>query len=461
MKAMLNAGMNVARMNMSHGTHEYHQNTCAILRQAAHESGKNLGIMLDLQGPKIRTGRLVNGEVVYLDVGKDFCITTRDIEGTEDIVSTTYERLPSDVRPGDSIYMADGILELRVRSVDKTDVHCEVIHGGHLGERKGINLPGVDVSAPALTSKDVIDLEFGLTLDIDYIALSFVRTAEDVLDLKRRIAASGKMIAIVAKIERPEALDNFDDILAVTDAVMIARGDLGVEIPLNEVPQIQKQLISQCNDIGVPVITATQMLDSMITSARPTRAEVADVANAIYDGTDAVMLSGETASGRFPVKTVEVMGDIARDADKALSDNPSHNRIMRMRSAGIRKGRGSFGDAIGQAACRTAHAIEATRIICFTKMGFTAALVARYRPQVEVTAITTDKKIQHRCSIIWGVDALLVPETVNLDNLHEVLDRILLDNHYAAPGDTVIVTAGIPFAIRTRTNMLKLHTVGS
>lgn len=460
LKDMINAGMNVARLNMSHGTHDHHRKICEMLRQAAQETGKNLGIMLDLQGPKIRTGLLKDGEMVHLEVGHPFCITSREVEGTEKLVSTTYKQLPEDVKQGDSIYMADGVLELSVVGVDETDVHCEVVHGGYLGEHKGINLPGVDVSAPALTPKDMLDLEFGLTLDIDFIALSFVRTAEDVIDLKRRIAPSGKTISVVAKIERPEALENFEDILNETEIIMIARGDLGVEIPLNEVPQIQKRLISQCNDVGVPVITATQMLESMISSARPTRAEVADVANAIYDGTDAIMLSGETASGQFPVKTVEVMNDIASDADQSLADNPSHNRITRMRSAGIRKGRGSYGDAIGQAACRTAHAIDATRIISFTKKGYTAALVARYRPTVPVTAITTDKKIQQRCSIIWGVEALLLCETINLANLHEVLDRILLDNRLAQPGDTVIVAAGIPFAIRTRTNMLKLHTVG-
>jgi pyruvate kinase len=460
LKDMINAGMNLARMNMSHGTHAYHQKTCDLLRQAAHETGKNLGIMLDLQGPKIRTGKLKNHEVVHLEVGQPFCITTRKVVGTEREVSTTYQQLHSDVKPGDSIFMADGILELLVTSIVDQDVNCEIIHGGFLGEHKGINLPGVNVSAPALTPKDIIDLEFAFTLDIDFVALSFVRTADDVIDLKRRIAAAGQTFSTVAKIERPEALVNFAEIVEAADAIMIARGDLGVEIPLNEVPQIQKELISQCNDVGVPVITATQMLESMISSPRPTRAEVADVANSIYDGTDAVMLSGETASGQYPAKTVAVMHSIARDADQALCDNPSHNRIMRMRSEGIRKGRGSYGDAIGQAACRTAHAIEATRIISFTKMGFTAALVARYRPKVPVTAITTEKNIQQRCSIIWGVEALLISETVNLMNVHEVLDRILLDNSLASPGDTVVVAAGVPFAIRTRTNTLKLHTVG-
>jgi pyruvate kinase len=461
MRAMLLAGMNVARLNMSHGTHEYHENSCKLLRQAARETGKNLGIMMDLQGPKIRTGKLVNGQTVQLHVGHTFCITTRVVEGTEEIVSTTYEPLPQDVNAGDAIFMADGVLELEVLSVDETDVQCTVVHGGHLGEHKGINLPGVNVSAPALTPKDINDLEFGLnTLDIDFVALSFVRNAADVIDLKRKIAKSKKVLSVISKIERPEAVKNFTEILDASDAVMIARGDLGVEVPLNEVPQIQKRLISECNDVGVPVITATQMLESMISSARPTRAEVADVANAIYDGTDAIMLSGETASGQFPTRVVEVMAEIARDADVSLSDDPSHIRIMRMRESGIRQGKGSYGDAIGQAVCRTAHAIGVKRIVCFTKMGFTAALIARYRPSVPITAVTHDEKILHRCSIIWGVDSLLSTADTKMETLNSIVDGILLGNKLAEPGETVVIAGGVPFAARTRTNMMKLHTVG-
>ncbi|MFP6598306.1 MAG: pyruvate kinase [Candidatus Hydrogenedentota bacterium] len=461
MRGLLTEGMNIARLNMSHGTHEYHAETCALLRQAANETGKNLGIMMDLQGPKIRTGNLVDGQTVHLKVGAPFCITTEEVEGTEEKVSTTYKPLPLDVHSGDAIFMADGVLELEVTSVTDTDVQCIVVHGGHLGEHKGINLPGVDVSSPAMTPKDVTDLEFGIeNLDIDFVALSFVRNAEDIVDLKRRIAKTEKKLSVVAKIERPEAIKNFSDILDVTDVVMIARGDLGVEVPLNEVPQIQKRLISECNDMGVPVITATQMLESMISSARPTRAEVADVANAIYDGTDAVMLSGETASGQFPVRTAEVMSQIAQDADISLSEEPSHNRILRMRESGIRQGKGSYGDAIGQAVCRTAHAIGATRIICFTKLGFTAALIARYRPSVPITAVTREENIQHRCSIIWGVDSIMTAESPKMETLDDLVDRILLENKLADPGDTVVIAGGVPFAIRTRTNMMKLHTVG-
>lgn len=460
LRKLLYAGMNVARLNMSHGDHEYHAGTIMNLRQAARETGRNLGIMVDLQGPKIRTGELHDHQPVHLEVGHSFCITTREMVGTEECVSTTYTALPTDVQAGNTIFMADGILELKVDSVNDEDVHCTVIHGGFLGEHKGINLPGVNVSSPAMTPKDIEDLEFGLSQDIDFIALSFVRSPDDVIDLKRRISASGKIVSVVSKIERPEAVKRFAEIIDVSDAVMVARGDLGVEVPLTEVPQIQKELIGQCNDVGVPVITATQMLESMINSARPTRAEVADVANAIYDGTDAIMLSGETASGQFPVRTVEVMANIARDADKALAATPPYNRIVRMRESGIRQGRGSYGDAIGQAVCRTAHAIDARRIVCFTSMGYTAALIARYRPSVPVTAITLSPEIQHRCSLIWGVDSLLSKDSPTMSILDDLIDNLLLDNKLAEPGDTVVVAGGVPFAIRTRTNMMKLHTVG-
>lgn len=461
MRKLLDAGMNVARLNMSHGDHDHHRATYDRLRSTANEAGRNLGIMIDLQGPKIRTGLLVDRAPVHLEVGKDFCITTRDRVGTEECVSTSYTALPTDVKAGDSIFMADGILELRVERVQDQDVHCTVIHGGFLGEHKGINLPGINVSSPALTEKDIVDLKFALTLDIDFIALSFVRTASEVKNLKKRIKAAGKRISVIAKIERPEAITNFTEIVDAADAIMLARGDLGVEVPMNEVPQIQKDLISRCNDVGVPVITATQMLESMISSARPTRAEVADVANAIYDGTDAVMLSGETASGQFPVRAVEVMASVARDADAAQSKNPSYVRIQRMRESGIRQGRGSYGDAVAQAACRTAHALGATRILCFTRMGYTAALIARYRPSVPITAVIMTPEICQRCAVVWGVDTLLHVDRPSMPTIDSFVDDIVFNNNLAEPGDTVILAGAVPFGKVTRTNMMKLHTVGN
>ena len=291
------------------------------------------------------------------------------------------------------------------------------------------------------------------------MGLSFERPADDIRSLRKRIDAADSHAAIVAKIERPEAVKNFDQILDATDVVMLARGDLGVEVPLDEVPQIQKALIAKCNNLGVPVITATQMLESMVSSVRPTRAEVADVANAIYDGTDAIMLSGETAAREYPCHACTGMGHIAANADHAWSSAPTSDRSIRMRQSGIRKGQGSFGDAIGQAACRTAEAIEATRIVCFTKRGFTAATIARYRPTVPVTAITHGESTRHRCAMIWGVDAIESLDHCNTDEMDKVVDDILLEHKLAAPGDKVVIAGGIPLAIHARTNMLKLHRV--
>lgn len=461
LRNLIEAGIDVARLNFSHGTHESHAATYNHIREAAEDLGRSIGIMMDLQGPKIRTGSLEGGEPIHVEVGDSLCLTTRDVVGSQERITTTYEHLPHDVNPGDEIFIADGIIQLRVDTVDSPDVFCTVMHGGLIGEHKGINLPGVEVSAPCLSPKDLEDLEFGLALGVDFVALSFVRTAQDVDDLRERILAAGKQTSIVAKIERPEAVANFDEILRTTDAVMLARGDLGVEVPLAEVPQIQKTLIGKCNDLGIPVITATQMLESMVSSVRPTRAEVADVANAIYDGSDAVMLSGETASGEFPIQTVRVMSNIAETADEAMAEEPTYARIVRMRQSGVRKGQGAFGDAIGQAACRTAEALGAVCIVCFTKMGYTAGLIARYRPHVPVAAITLNENARRRCSLIWGVQGILSIEPCNTDELGEIVDGVLLSHNLAVKGDTVIIAGGMPLAVRTRTNMLKLHTVGS
>ena len=460
LRSLMETGMDVARLNFSHGTHEYHQTCGRTIRETADDLGKSVGIMMDLQGPKIRTGALENGRPVHLEDGAPVRLTTRGVTGDAHTIATAYEALPRDVGPGDSIFIADGLLELCVERVEGPDVYCTVTHGGQLAEHKGINLPGVDVSAPPLTPKDLEDLAFGLTLDIDFIALSFVRTARDVLDLKQRIEASGKSPAMVSKIERPEALANFDAILEVTDAVMLARGDLGVEVPLDELPQIQKDLIGKCNDEGVPVITATQMLESMTSHPRPTRAEVADVANAVYDGTDAIMLSGETAFGQYPVEAVKLMCDIAANADAALAASPPHARIMRMRESGIRQGRGGFGDAVAQSACRIANAVGARRIVCFTKTGATAALIARYRPGMPITALALDDAIRHRCAVIWGVDSARTIEACNTDDLDAIVDDVLLTNCLAEPGELIVVAGSIPLAVRARTNMVKIHRIG-
>lgn len=455
--------MDVARLNFSHGTHEGHRETCNLVRKLAVNYTRSIGVMVDLQGPKIRTGEIgPPGEhrQVRLEEGTPFLLTTRPIEGDATQVSTTYEHLPQDVKAGDCIFLADGTIELEVQRVDGPDVHCIVLHGGFLSDHKGINLPGVPISAPTLTEKDLEDLAFALTLDVDFIALSFVRRASDIEMLREKIVAAGRDIAIVAKIERREALDEFSEILNATDAVMLARGDLGVEMPLTRVPQIQKSVINQCNDLGIPVITATQMLESMTFSTRPTRAEAADVANAVYEGTDALMLSAETASGDFPVDAVRIMAAIAAESDAALAQDPPHVRITRMRTSGVRKGRGAFGDAIGQAACRTAEVVEASRIVCFTRQGNTAALIARYRPGIPITAITLSEEASRRCAMIWGVEAVLAIDPTSTDKIGAIVDRVLLSNTLSAPGDTVIIAGGMPLAMQTRTNMLKIHTVG-
>lgn len=457
---LIDAGMNVARINFSHGTHEGHAEVVGRIRYCAADMGRNIAILADLQGPKIRTGLLENGDAVHIGPGDAITITTRDIVGDASIISTSYQALPTDVKPGDAIYITDGLIELVVDKVEETDVRCTVVRGGTLGQHKGINLPGVAVSASSLTAKDHADLEFIMTLDVDFIALSFVRRADDVKALRRYLSSHDSGASIVAKIERPEAVSTFAEILEVTDAIMLARGDLGVEVPLHEVPQIQKRIIKMCNDAGVPVITATQMLESMVATARPTRAEVADVANAVYDGTDALMLSAETASGAYPVEAVQTMARIAEEADMALAQNPSHEKIARMRQNAIRRDELGNPDAIAQAACRTAEAINARRIVCFTRHGLNATLIARYRPTVPITAITLTDLARQRCSVIWGVDALLSIEPVSTDDLDRVVDETLLSNDLADKGDTIVIVGGFPLAMRTRANMIKLHKVG-
>lgn len=459
-RALVHAGMDVARLNMSHGNHKFHAETIERVRHAAQESCKNVGVLVDLQGPKIRTGTLAESEYIELRDGKSFCLTTREVPGDKRCVSVTYKNLPKDVKPGDTIFMADGLLELRADVVTDTDVQCTVIHGGALGEHKGINLPGVKVSASCLGKKDLRDLQFAIDHDADWIALSFVRTPEDILELRDLIEKNGKNIPVIAKIERPEAVECFDDILEVTNAVMVARGDLGVEVPLDSVPQIQKELIRKCNEAAIPVITATQMLESMTTNPTPTRAEVADVANAIYDGTDAVMLSGETAAGSFPLKALQVMARIATSADNAKSKIQTQAGPRTDRRLGVRFSRKTFAAAISQATFRLAQDVGATRIVCFSKMAVTAAFLAACRPNVPITVITLEPTVRRRCALLWGIDAVTSVDACGTDEMLKVVDEVLLEHKLVEKGDIVVVAAGTPLAVRTRTNMVKLHTIG-
>jgi pyruvate kinase len=452
--------MDVARLNFSHGDIGDHERACRRVREAAHAAGRNVAVLIDLQGPKIRTGPMAERQVV-LEVGAPFMITTRAVPGDATCVSTVYEPLPHEVRPGDHIYIADGVIDLHVDKVTPPDVYTTVVSGGALSAHKGINLPGVAVSAPALTEKDIADLHAALPMKPDLVALSFVRKAADIQQLRALLDKAGHSIAIVAKIERPEAVAEIESILDVTDAVMVARGDLGVEMPLDEIPQIQKRLIRQCNDRAIPVITATQMLESMTHNSRPTRAEAADVANAIYDGTDAVMLSAETASGAHPVLAVHTMARIAKKADNALAQDPTRDQLIRMRDASFGNGDERFGNAISQAACRLTQVIGASRIVCFTKQGYTATHIARFRPSVPITAITLTEDAKRKCALVWGVDAVIPASLQGADDINTAVDSLLLEHGLASRGDTVVIAAGMPFTVYNRTNMVKVHVVGA
>ena len=445
------AGMDVARLNFSHGTHADHAGRIALLRELARRADRPLTILQDLQGPKIRTRALEGGKSVQLRAGDRFDITTRDIVGSAARVSTTYTALPGDVRPGDRILLSDGLIELRVIDVTTDEVRMTVVFGGELRENQGINLPGVNVSAPALTEKDMADLEFGLEQGVDYVAISFVRRAADVFDVKERIRAAGKNTPVIAKIEKPEALNELAAILEIADGIMVARGDLGVEMPAEQVPIVQKQLIEAANDAGVPVITATQMLDSMIRNPRPTRAEASDVANAIIDGTDAVMLSGETANGMFPIESVQMMARIA-EAAEASGRRGEHTSVSN--SSDMRQY--NVSDAISAAACAIVQALPVQAIVAFTLSGSTARLVSRLRPTVPILAFTPSETVYQRLNLVWGITPIMCDYVDRLDTLGTRVREIVLARGSAKPGDSVVVTGGHPISARGATNFVKV-----
>lgn len=450
-RQLIEAGMNVARLNMSHGTQEEHAATLGTVRAAAADAQRAVAVLLDLQGPKIRTGPLANGQPVSLVAGQTFTITIKDIIGDGQCVSTTYDMLPVDVRPGESILLSDGLIELRALNVTSTDIICDVVHGGELREHQGINMPGVSISAPAVTRKDVDDLYFGLAHDVDYVAISFVRSASDVQQVKDLIARAGKNTPVIAKIERPEAVAALDAILHVADGIMVARGDLGVEMPIARVPMVQKQIIEATNRRGIPVITATQMLESMIENPRPTRAEASDVANAIIDGTDAVMLSGETAKGHYPIEAVRVMARIAEEADDSnLQDE--HRALKRTASLDT----SSTPRAISAAASAIVKNLPIKAIVVFTQSGSTALLVSQQRPAVPVLALTHSREVYQRIALFWGATPLLVELASSLEVLEQQVRAILVERGYARRGDLVVMTGGHPIAQRGHTNLLKI-----
>ncbi len=452
MRELLRAGMDVARLNFSHGTHEEHAARLARLRQAAREEGRFLAVMLDTKGPEIRTG-LLREEKVVLQEGARLVLTTEEVLGDASRVTVDYPRFPQVVRPGSSVLIDDGMIALKVLEVRENEVECEVVSGGVLGARKGVNLPGVPLDLPALTEKDIADINFGIDHEVDYIAASFVRTASDVLAIRRLLEARDADIHIIAKIESEEGVKNIDEIIRVADGIMVARGDLGVELPPEEVPLVQKKIIEKCNRAGKPVVTATQMLESMVRNPRPTRAEASDVANAILDGTDAIMLSGETAAGKYPVEAVKMMARIAERTEKAL-DYP---RLLQARAEVAPR---TVTDAISHATCTTALDLGAGAIITVTSSGFTARMVSKYRPQAPIIAATPSEKVCRKLCLVWGVTPLLVARSENTD---EVI-RKAVDASLAAGlikcGDLVVVTAGVPVGIPGTTNLLKVHIVG-
>jgi pyruvate kinase len=444
-EGLLRAGVDVVRLNFSHGTPAQHAENIGRVRAAALDLGRTVAFLQDLQGPKIRTGALEGGRPVLLSSGSEVLISTRETVGNASLISTTYEALPSDVKPGDRVLLDDGRLRLRVLSTAQEAVRARVEHGGPLGEHKGINLPGVAVSAPALTTKDKTDIEFGLAQGVDYVALSFVREAEEIRAARRFLRSLGARLPLIAKLEKPQAIQKLDSILAASDGVMVARGDLGVELPPEQVPMIQKTVIRTANRLGKPVITATQMLESMVTQPAPTRAEATDVANAVWDGTDAVMLSAETAIGEHPIEAIQVMGRIVAEAEK---QPPRVERYA---------GRITHAHAISYAARSLADDLDVQAIACFTRTGRTAQLLAQNRPRVPVFAFALDAAVQRRLALWWGVRPLLCPPAENTDALIAYMQRALLERGLVKTDGNLVIVGAIP--VGSPTNFLKLHRV--
>ena len=453
--ALMEAGADVFRLNFSHGDQAGKIEVIRRIRTLSTRRRIAVAILGDLQGPKIRTG-LMEGGSLELKTGEEVAITVRDVKGAGNVIPTSYRGLPGDVSEGETILLDDGLLELKVLAVGTEEVRCRVVVGGMLRDRKGINLPGSRVSIPALTEKDRQDVAFCIEQQVDYLALSFVRSAADIIVLKDLLAASGAAIPVIAKIEKPQAVADFDAILEVVDGVMVARGDLGVEMSPEKVPLIQKRIIRKCNEAGKPVITATQMLESMIEHPRPTRAETSDVANAILDGTDAVMLSAETASGRYPLEAVSLMVSVARDieAEPNLAE-----RVFRLGSGD--RGYLSIPETIGQAACRVAENIGAAAILAFTQTGSTAALVAKYRPVMPVFAVTPSQAVRRRLALYAGVRSIRVDIEGDTESQIRSVEEAVLAAGVLKTGDVVVITMGSPVSAPGTTNLLKAHRLGT
>src|SRR5579875_769992 len=451
-RALVRAGLDVARLNFSHGTHPEKLALIEMVRNVAAEEGRDICILGDLQGPKIRTGKLENHTPVQLEAGKKLVITPRDIPGNAGVISTTFKTLAENLESGARILLSDGLIELRVTAVIGDDVECEVINGGLLGENKGINLPGIAVRVPSLTEKDEADLEFAVKNGVDALAVSFVRTGEDVRLVKERLKALSADTWVIAKLEKPRAIEHLEEILEIADGIMVARGDLGVEVPPEKVPAIQKHIIRRASEHRKPVITATQMLESMIENPRPTRAEASDVANAIYDGTDAVMLSAESAAGKYPVEAVKMMSRIVIETESQIRETGSQHDVRPST-------RLSIAETICESMAHAARDLDVKAIAVFTETGNTARQLSKYRPDPPIYALSSVTQAINRMCLLWGVHPIKCAKANTTEEMVDMAERLLEENGFAAPQDIIGIVAGT----RTKsgsTNFLRLHVVG-
>ena len=456
LRELIANGMNVARFNFSHGSHEEHKGRLDLLKSLREELGKPVAALLDTKGPEIRLKDFKNGTEM-LEAGQTFTLTTRDVEGTKEICSITYKDLPQDVAPGGTIMLDDGLIKLQIQTVNDTDIVCTVLNNGKIKNKKGVNVPGVHLSMPYMSQRDKDDIIFGIEQGFDFIAASFVRTAQDVYEIRNLLNEYDSNIRIIAKIENREGVNNIDSILAAADAVMVARGDLGVEIDFTELPGIQKTIIDRSFSFGKPIVTATQMLDSMMVNPRPTRAEISDVANAIYDGTSAIMLSGETAAGAYPVEALKTMSAIAERAERTEQEG----HYLRGRLMEPNTGKISVSDATAHAACLTAKDVNAAAIVTVSESGTTARLLSKYRPQQPIIACVMKEQVQRQLSLSWGITSLMMPLAHSTDELIEMSTALAKENGFLHNGELAVVTAGVPVGISGTTNMIKIHMVGN
>ena len=456
LRQLMEGGMNCARFNFSHGTHETHLATLNRLRRIRDELGYPVATMMDTKGPEIRIKSFQNGPIT-LNPGDHFILTTWDMEGTDNEVSVTYENLHNEVAPGTRILIDDGLIELRVENIEGQDIHCTVVSGGPLSNNKSINIPDTKIHLPALTDKDREDLRFAAENDFDFVAASFIRKAQDVIDIREELAKwGGERIRIIAKIENREGVENFDEILAASDGAMVARGDLGVEIPAYEVPMIQKTMISKSALAGKNVVTATQMLDSMMRNPRPTRAEVSDVANAVFDGTSCVMLSGETASGKYPLEALDIMVRTVEAAEAAID---YRDRFIRQFELDRQVGSQSIDQAISHTCCMTAIDLNASAILAATTSGHSARMISRFRPPCPIIGLTTSEKCRRQMAISFGVQPLLYGSVDSTDRLFALCVETVRKEGVVQSGETVVITAGVPLSSRGTTNLIKVQVV--